>query len=42
MGESTVTLTLLDPAGNPVAHPLNPVSRTIMLETDPAEEAVSQ
>lgn len=42
IGESTITLTLVDPAGNAVAHPLNPVSRTITLEADPAEEAVSQ
>lgn len=42
MGQSTITLTLMDPAGNAVAHPLNPVSRTITLEPDPAEQAVEQ
>lgn len=34
MGEHTITLTLVDGKGNPVAAPLNPVSRTITLEED--------
>lgn len=42
MGETTVTLTLLDAEGKAVDHPLNPVSRTITLEEDPAEQAVEQ
>jgi len=39
MGESTITLTLVDADGNTVDTPLNPVSRTITLQADPAEEA---
>ena len=35
MGENTVTLTLVDGAGNMVDAPLNPVSRTFTLEADP-------
>ena len=35
MGENTVTLTLVDGAGQPVAAPLNPVSRTFTLAADP-------
>ena len=35
MGENTVTLTLVDGAGNTVDAPLNPVSRTFTLEPDP-------
>lgn len=37
MGENTVTLTLVDGAGNKVDAPLNPVSRTFTLAADPAE-----
>lgn len=37
MGENTVTLTLVDGAGNKVEAPLNPVSRTFTLAADPAE-----
>jgi hypothetical protein len=39
MGEHTITLTLVDAAGNPVDVPLNPVSRTITLQADPADQA---
>ncbi len=39
MGESTITLTLVDGEGNAVDAPLNPVSRTITLQEDPAEAA---
>ena len=42
MGETTITLTLLHPDGQVVQQPLNPVSRTITLEEDPAEQAVEQ
>lgn len=35
MGENTVTLTLVDGAGNAVDAPLNPVSRTFTLQADP-------
>jgi len=38
MGENTVTLTLLDKAGNKVDSPINPVSRTFTLKADPVEE----
>lgn len=38
MGENTVTLTLLDKAGNKVDSPINPVSRTFILKADPKEE----
>lgn len=38
MGENTVTLTLLDKAGNRVNSPINPVSRTFTLKADPVEE----
>ena len=38
MGENTVTLTLLDKAGNKVVSPINPVSRTFTLKADPVEE----
>jgi hypothetical protein len=37
MGENTITLTLVDAAGNTVDTPLNPVSRTFTLAADPAE-----
>lgn len=37
MGETTVTLTLTDKDGNAVDGPLNPVSRTITLAEDPAD-----
>lgn len=37
MGQSTITLTLLDPEGKPVAAPLNPVSRAFILAVDEAE-----
>lgn len=37
MGENTVTLTLVDAAGNAVETPLNPVSRTFTLAADKAE-----
>lgn len=38
VGENTVTLTLLDKAGNVVDSPINPVSRTFTLKADPVEE----
>lgn len=38
MGEHTVTLTLVDAEGKTVDTPLNPVSRTITLAEDKAEE----
>lgn len=38
MGENTITLTLVDAEGNAVDAPLNPVTRTITLQEDPAEE----
>lgn len=38
MGENTITLTLLDAAGNAVDAPLNPVSRTFTLQADPVEQ----
>ena len=37
MGKNTVTLTLVDAAGNAVDAPLNPVSRTFTLAADPTE-----
>lgn len=37
MGENTVKLTLMDRNGEAVDSPLNPVSRTITLKKDPAE-----
>ena len=39
MGENTVTLTLVDGAGQTVDAPLNPVSRTFTLEPDPMPES---
>lgn len=38
MGDNTITLTLVDADGNAVDAPLNPVTRTITLQEDPAEE----
>jgi len=38
MGENTVTLTLVDGEGNPIASPLNPVSRTFTLKAEPITE----
>ena len=38
IGENTVTLTLLDKAGNKVDSPINPVSRTFTLKADPVEK----
>lgn len=38
MGENTITLTLLGKDGQPVASPINPVSRTFTLKADPVEE----
>ena len=38
MGENTVTLTLVDAAGEPIPSPLNPVSRTFTLKADPLTE----
>lgn len=40
MGETTVKLTLVDAEGNAVDTPLNPVTRKITLQADPAEEAM--
>lgn len=40
MGETLITLTLVDQDGNAVDTPLNPVSRSITLQADPAEEAM--
>ena len=40
MGETTVELTLVDADGNTVETPLNPVTRKITLQADPAEEAM--
>jgi hypothetical protein len=40
MGETTVTLTLVDAEGNTVETPMNPVTRKITLQADPAEEAM--
>lgn len=37
MGKNTITLSLVDASGNLVETPLNPVSRTIELVADPAE-----
>jgi hypothetical protein len=37
LGENTITLTLVDAAGNTVDTPLNPVSRTFTLAADPAK-----
>ncbi|MEZ5045098.1 MAG: hypothetical protein R2828_34700 [Saprospiraceae bacterium] len=37
MGENTITLTLVNGAGETVEAPLNPVSRTFTLAADPAE-----
>ena len=37
MGENTITLTLVDGSGNAVDAPLNPVTRTFTLQSDPAE-----
>ncbi len=37
MGENTITLTLVDPKGNTVDTPLNPVTRTFTLKEDVAE-----
>ncbi len=42
MGENTIKLTLLDSDGEPADVPLNPVTRTITLEADPAEELESE
>lgn len=36
IGENTITLTLVDAAGNPVQTPLNPVTRKFELKEDPA------
>lgn len=38
MGENLITLTLVDPDGNKVDTPLNPVSRKFTLMEDPAED----
>ena len=38
LGDNKVKLTLIDPAGNPVACPLNPVERVFTLEADPLEK----
>ena len=38
MGENTVTLTLVDGAGNTVEAPHNPVSRKFTLQADPIEQ----
>jgi len=40
MGETLVTLTLVDKDGNAVDTPLNPVSRSITLQADPADQAM--
>lgn len=40
MGETTVKLTLVDAEGNAVDTPLNPVTRKVTLQADPAEEAM--
>lgn len=40
MGKHLITLTLVDKAGNKVDTPLNPVSREITLQADPAESAM--
>jgi len=37
MGENTITLTMVDKAGNKVASPINPVTRTFTLKADPVE-----
>lgn len=37
MGENTITLTMLDKAGNQVNSPINPVTRTFTLKADPVE-----
>lgn len=37
MGENTITLTMLDKAGNKVNSPINPVTRTFTLKADPVE-----
>ncbi|MCB0639569.1 MAG: hypothetical protein KDC54_23245 [Lewinella sp.] len=39
MGEHKITLTLLDAQGQPADVPLNPVSRMITLQADPADQA---
>lgn len=39
MGEHEITLTLVDGSGNAVDTPLNPVTRKITLQADPAEQA---
>lgn len=40
MGKTLITLTLVDKDGNAVDTPLNPVSRSITLQADPAENAM--
>ncbi len=40
MGETLITLTLVDKDGNAVDTPLNPVSRSITLQADPADQAM--
>jgi len=40
MGETLITLTLVDKDGNAVDTPLNPVSRSITLQADPADSAM--